>query len=172
METISITVYTADELQNEYPEAFERAREKFVRDYWDTFGIEHVNDTLALAEMDERSPFADRFIEWDLYGGWAHYAAGSLSWDEANRVGEWDATLDYSTLELDDVGYLTGYADEEANEEEFAEALESVNKKLRDLYAEFALRMRTEVEWLEGDKFFIDMAEANEWQFEADGSMR
>lgn len=171
MESITINVYTADELQEQHPEAFERAHTKFARDYWDYERTESINDALGLVEMERRSPLQGRFIEWDVYRGWASYADGPLTSEEGSRLMSLFPDL-YGVALTISGGDLVGDVEFAPDEAKAEAAVEDANELLRNLYSEFVIAMRAEEEWVESAEFFIDMAEANEWQFEADGRMR
>jgi hypothetical protein len=171
METISITVYTIDELREQYPEAYRKAHDRYADD--SPWFIESINDALQMCADEHRSPLAGRFIEWDVYRGYAHYSDGDLTPTERGAMNEMFPGLEGATGLYLSGGTLHGshYGDD-TDEARTVDALEGADEWLRDLHAEFALRMRSEWEYLMSDEHFIESCEANEWTFEADGKMR
>ena len=170
METISITVYTIDELREQYPQAFRRAHDRYVED--SQWFIEFINEALSIVEHEEDSPFIGRFIEWDAVQGYANYSEGDLHLEEREAMEERFPALSGAVMRIDRVGRLAAYVgyteDEEAAEEELAKA----EAWLADLHGKLTDAMRGEWDYLMSDEYFIEDCKSNEWTFEDDGRMR
>jgi hypothetical protein len=171
METITITVYTAEELREQYPKGFERAHQRFIEMEWNTTATWWITEALESVAREAGSPFPDRDIEWDVYRGQVEYTDGPLTPEEGARFMGLFPDLYGVSLTLYN-GELHGDVEFAPDEEEARGAVELADKWLRDLHAEMALHMQGAVEGMESEANFIDTCEANGWTFEADGRMR
>ena len=170
METISITVYTIDELREQYPEAYRRAHDRYVED--SPWFIEFINEALSSVEHEEDSPFIGRFIEWDVYRNYANYSEGDLRPEEREAMEVRFPALSGAVMRIDESGRLAAYLGYTEDEEAAEEELPKAEAWLADLHGKFADAMRCEWDYLMSDEYFIEDCKSNEWTFESDGNMR
>jgi hypothetical protein len=173
METISITVYTAKELREQYPVGYERAHNRFIEDHWGWMIQEYIGDALRDVEADDNSPLGGRFIEWDANRGWAHYADGDLTATERGAIRLRFPGLDAaSQMGIDAGAFSAAFYGDDEDEEAFEGAVDEVNEFLGSLYARFRMAMRQEYDHIMSEEYFLDTCEANGLTFESDGDMR
>jgi hypothetical protein len=171
MQTITINVYTAEELRDQYPEGYKYAHERFIEMEWDSTATWWITDTVEMVADEHGSPLAGRDIEWDVYRRYAHYSDGPLTSEEGAKFMGLFPDLYGVSLSLYN-GELHGDVEFAPDEEEAKGAVELADKWLRDLHAEMALSMQGAVEGMESEANFIDTCDANGWTFEADGRIR
>ena len=173
MKTITIELYTAEELLKLDELALDEAHDRYVKELWDYgIGTEQINDAMLVIAEEEGSPLLGRFLEWDLYRRDISYVSGTLSGEEYGRLYELFPDLEGKGL------YFTvrhGLIEQDLDYcwDETAEPLiDKVNDYLRDLYRRMLDAARQEQEWIESRQYFLDACEANEYTFEANGTMR
>jgi hypothetical protein len=171
MKTITITVYTVHELQEQYPKAFERAHQRFIDMEWNTTATWWITDTLEIVSHEAGSPFEGRPIDWDVYRGYAQYTDGPLTPEEGARIMALFPDL-YGVMLRIERGRLHGDVEFAPDDEAARRAVEDADKWLRDLHGEMVLAMIAAGSELESEVNFIDTCEVNGWTFEANGDMR
>ena len=169
--TQEFTVYTIDELREHHPDGFATAHQQYVEMVWHVgIGHETVRYYHDLAEEDEGSPLTGRFIEWSLYPGFANYEDGPLTASETQGLVEKFPALDRATVWLEG-GEFHADTYQAFDEDAADEALKEANKWL----AEFTERLYTALldaeQAVESVDEFVGHAEANEYEFHADGSL-
>lgn len=173
MKTLTIEVYTAEELLALDERALDKAHERYVQELWDYgIGVEQINDAMLVIAEEEGSPLLGRFLEWDLYRRDIGYTSGTLSGKEYGRLHERFPELEDADLALT-VRYGLIEQDRDYGWDDKMEPLiDKVNDYLRDLYRRMLDAATQEQEWIESRQYFLDACEANEWTFEANGQMR
>jgi hypothetical protein len=171
MKTLTIELYTAEELLEKDERALDKAHERYLQELWDYgIGTEQINDAMLMIAEEEGSFLLGRFLEWDLYRGEIGYASGPLSLQEQQRLCERFPDLEDTrlTVTYGYVGHNTDYCWDEGAYPD----MDKVNGYLRDLYGRMMDAARQEQEWIESRQYFLDACEANEYTFEANGQMR
>ena len=173
MRTLTIELYTAEELLEKDERALDKAHERYVQELWDYgWGAEQMKDALHVIESEEGSFLVGRFLEWDLYRGYIKYADGNLRAPEYSILEDRFPGLKTEDLTLTVNG---GLVEQHLDYYQVAEAeplIDKVNDYLRDLYGRMMDAARQEQEWIESRQYFLDACEANEYTFEANGQMR
>jgi hypothetical protein len=173
MKTLTIELYTAEELLEKDERALDKAHERYTQELWDYgIGTEQINDAMLMIAEEEGSFLLGRFLEWDLYRGEIGYASGTLSGKEYGRLYE-----RFPELEEMDLSFTVRHGLIEQDRDycwnDTAEPLiDKANDYLRDLYGRMMDAARQEQEWIESRQYFLDACEANEYTFEANGQMR
>jgi hypothetical protein len=173
MQTITVNVYTVHELREQHPDGFERAHRWFLEDFWLWCGLEEIGSALNDVEADEGSPFGGRFIEWDADRVYAHYADGDLTGTERTAVRKmFPGLTDASEMRIDGNAFYASFYGDDKDEPAFLDDVAGVNNYLSLLYVKFRLAMEMEYDHVTSPDYFVDVAEANGWTFEANGEMR
>lgn len=169
MKTISINLYTIDELREQHPRGHERAHSRFLADL--PFFHDEITDALRFVEEEWNSPLAGRFIEWDADRGHAAYEDGSLTADEAVGLMNLFPGLYETSLSIRG-GRLEWDAEYASDEAAANIAGDEAARWLEGLRAEMVAAMSEQYRHMLSEEYFTDLAEANEWTFEASGEMR
>lgn len=179
MQTISLEVYSAEELKEHHPEAFEEAFEKFKQSQYN-FGLAWEGEMFASLRA---------LIDLGGYELMGHSLGGSDCRDnhlevnerdcdelKGNRAFSWLENNILSKLRDDkgqlDAGKLTGYCFDydlvEALQKSIREG-STIREAFEGLAYTFADQVDREWEDQTSEERFLDDADANEWQFFKDG---
>jgi hypothetical protein len=172
MKTLTIEVYTIEELSEQFPDGFRKAHEQMVADLWDMWGTESVGDVMRMVADNAGCPFTTRFLEWDLYRGEIGYVGGPLNDAEWLALVKWEPEIAGRDLALIVRHGLVQQSEDYYVDAEAEPLIDGINERLRDLYAEMMGAGRQEEMYLESEQYFRDHCEANEYTFEANGRMR
>lgn len=171
MRTIEVTAYTAEELKESHPGGYERARAAFQVSMWESgYPYELIREDQHEAERELRSPFAGRFIEWSLCPPYARYDSGPLTSEEMQRLVGLFPVLEGATVWLEGNDLHADLIDT-ADEDAATIALEEANIMLDIIVRRLYLCASAVDEDLSSDDAFIAHAEANEYEYTADGRM-
>jgi len=179
MKTISINLYSINELE---PKAKQRALNK-LRESEQDFITQNVSENFTI-ELEERKLDLKAFWSLSNCQGDGVAFEGSLSKDDILRL-ELATIEDIDAIELECIDIklhgrythensmsLFVQCDNRANSVTIEKVEKSVMEYLQSLSKEFEAMGYNDIEHQESDIILIDMCEANEWTFEANGDMR
>lgn len=173
MKTLTIELYTAEELLEKDERALDKAHERYTQELWDYgIGTEQINDAMLMIAEEEQSFLFGRFLEWDLYRRDIGYDSGKLSWVEYQRLHERFPEIGKEDLVLTVRHGLVEQDRDYGWDEKLEPLIDKANDYLRDLYGRMMDAAQQEQEWIESRQYFLDACEANEYTFEASGQMR
>jgi hypothetical protein len=182
MKTIEINVYTASELRQEHPHSFQKAHERFVQGEYENglnWGQEMFESLKALIELGGYklknyslgdSSCRNNYIrleerECDELSG-----KRAMAWLENNilsklrdKIGKLDA------------GKLTGYCLDYTLVKSLQESIRTgstIGQAFRDLVCPYVSQVDAEWENQTSEEAFLDLSDANDYQFSADGRMQ
>jgi hypothetical protein len=182
MKTIEISVYTATELKQEYPNAFKKAYERFVQSEYEhglNWGTEMLDSLKTLIELG-----GYRLKDYSLGDSSCqnnHIRLEERDCDELSgkRAMAWLENNILSKLRDKkgklDAGLLTGYCMDYTLVESLQESIRggsTIKDALNDLVCVFVAQVDSEWENQTSEEAFLDQSDANDWQFSADGRMQ
>ena len=182
MKTIEINVYTASELKSEHPDAFKKAHERFAQGEYENglnWGQEMLDSLKALIELGGYrlkdyslgdSSCRNNYIrleerECDELSG-----KRAMAWLENNILFK----LRDKKGKLD-AGKLTGYCMDYTLVESLRESIRTgstIRQAFRDLVCPYVSQVDAEWENQTSEEAFLDLSDANDYQFSADGRMQ
>jgi hypothetical protein len=141
--TVSITVYTAEELKEVNPRSYERAFNAWINGIWETFGSDYVEEIMR-EDLARRFPsLAAAPLRWSLsycQGDGVAFDSFNLTTEQVAELGEELKPGFYFNTKNIDTRYshrftfkVTADTDEEADEEEAEATAQRLTETLRDL---------------------------------------
>ena len=182
MKTIEINVYTASELKSEHPDAFKKAHERFAQGEYENglnWGQEMLDSLKALIELGGYrlkdyslgdSSCRNNYIRLEERKCDELSGKRAMAWLENNILSK----LRDKKGKLD-AGKLTGYCMDYTLVESLQESIQTgstIREAFTGLVSHFVAQVDAEWENQTSEEAFLDLSDANDYQFSADGRMQ